>query len=134
MKEVDERVKIEIEMLRARYPDLQVSPDERWVLVPSYPLPPGWKLSSTSVAFQIPVGYPGTPPYGIYVPVGLLFQEKRPNNYTEPAASQPPFAGNWGIFSWQPQDSKWFSRADPVTGSNLLNWVIGFTDRFREGI
>jgi len=131
---MDERVKIEIEMLRARYPDLQVSPDERWFLVPSYPLPPGWKLSSTNIAFQIPVGYPGTPPYGIYVPVGLLFQEKRPNNYTEPAPSQPPFTGRWGIFSWQPKDGKWFSKADPVAGSNLLNWVIGFTDRFREGV
>lgn len=131
---MDERVKIEIEMLRARYPNLEISPDERWVLVPSYPLPLDWNLSSADVVFQIPIGYPGTPPYGIYVPAGLLFQENRPKNYTEPAPSQPPFAGTWGIFSWQSQDGKWYPKADPIAGSNLLNWVIGFMDRFREGI
>jgi hypothetical protein len=129
---VEERVKIEIGMLRIRYPDLKISQDERWICVPSYPLSTGWNPSLTDVAFQIPVGYPGTPPYGIYVPVGLLFQEKHPNNYTEPAPSQPPFTGKWGIFSWQP--GQWLPKADPVSGSNLLNWVMGFADRFREGV
>lgn len=129
---MEERVQIEIGMLRTRYPDLKISQDERWICIPSYSLPVGWKLSSADVAFQIPVGYPGTPPYGIYVPIGLFFQEKRPKNYTEPAPSQPPFAGTWGIFSWQP--GQWLPKVDPISGSNLLNWVIGFADRFREGI
>jgi hypothetical protein len=129
---MEDRVKIEIDMLRERYPGIEISQDERWVLLPSYPFPVGWKPSSADVAFQIPVGYPGVPPYGIYVPIGLLFQDKRPNNYTEPAPSQPPFTGKWGIFSWQP--NQWFPKADPVSGSNLLNWVIGFRDRFREGV
>ncbi len=130
---MEERVKIEIEMLRTRYPDLEISQDEKWVRIPSYSLPADWKPQATDVCFQIPVGYPGAPPYGIYVPVGLLFQDKHPaNSYTEPAPAQPPFPGTWAIFSWQPV--QWFPKAEPVSGSNLLNWVIGFMERFREGI
>ncbi len=35
-------------------------------------------------------------------------------------------------FSWQPVG--WQPTAELVTaGSNLLNWVVGFSERFREG-
>jgi hypothetical protein len=131
---MEERVKIEMEMLRTKYPNLEISDDGNWIHIPSYSLPNGWNLASTGVAFQIPVSYPGTPPYGIYAPVGLLFQEERPKSYTDPAPTQPPFPGTWGIFSWAPSDGQWLPKADPVAGSNLLNWVRGFTSRFREGI
>ncbi|HXG06097.1 MAG TPA: hypothetical protein VNI77_02085 [Nitrososphaera sp.] len=86
------------------------------------------------MAFQIPLaGYPGVPPYGIYAPAGLTFKGVLPDNYTEPASAQPPFGGTWGVFSWTPEDGQWRATADLVTGSNLLNWVLSFADRFREG-
>lgn len=130
---MQERIDAELVLLRGRYPDLGYQPEGRWVKIAQYPLPAGWSGGDTDVAFQIPVGFPGTPPYGIYVPVGITFGGARPDNYNEPAPSQPPFGGSWGIFSWTPDAESWRATADPTTGSNLLNWVIGFAQRFREG-
>ena len=130
---MEQRIGQELELLRRRFSNLEYREDGRWVRIPGYPLPEKWNRSATDVAFQIPVGYPGTPPYGIYVPSGLLFQGARPDNYTEPASPQPPFGGTWGIFSWAPEDGQWNPTADPVAGRNLLNWITGFADRFREG-
>lgn len=129
-----ERIQQELELLRKRYPDLEYQEESHWVRIPAYALPAGWNRPSTHVAFQIPTAYPGTPPYGIYVPAGLTFNAARPNNYTEPASTQPPFEGSWGIFSWAPADGQWRPTADRVTGSNLSNWASGFADRFREGV
>ena len=130
---MEERIEKELELLRQRYPDLEYKEEGRWVRIPSYPLREGWNRSSTEVVFQIPVGYPGTPPYGIYAPSARLFNKTRPDDYSEAATTQPPFPGTWGIFSWQPADGQWRATTDLVTGSNLFNWVTGFADRFREG-
>lgn len=128
---MEDRIRQELEHLRTRY-KVELVEEGRWARVASYPLPAGWNRTATDVAFQIPVGYPGTPPYGIYVPSGVLFNDEPPDNYKEPAPSQPPFGGTWGLFSWQP-DGPWLATADIVSGSNLLNWVMGFAARFREG-
>ena len=130
---MEERIKKELELLRKRYPDLEYIEEGRWVHIPSYALPEGWNRTITNVVFQIPSGYPGTPPYGIYTPAGLLFNQTSPDNYKEPAPAQPPFPGKWGIFSWQPSEGQWRATANLTTGSNLMNWVHGFADRFREG-
>ncbi len=130
---MEERIAKELALLRKRYPDLEYRQDGQWVRIPSYPLTEGWNRPETPVAFQMKVGYPGTPPYGIYVPTGLSYRGQRPNNYTEPASPPPPFEGSWGIFSWS-DAGQWRPTADLVTGSNLLNWVRTFADRFREGV
>lgn len=130
---MEERIKKELELLRWRYPDLEYNEEGQWVRIPSYSLPNGWNRATTDIAYQVPVGFPGTPPYGIYAPSGLLFSGSPPLNYKEPAPSQPPFPGLWGIFSWSPANGQWRPTADPVTGSNMLNWVMGFAVRFREG-
>ena len=130
---MEERIKKELALLRQRYPELEYYEDGYWLLIPSYPLPEGWNLPVSQVAFQIPVEYPGAPPYGFYVPIGLLFNQVRPDNYIEPAKIQPPFQGTWGFFSWTTIDGKWRITNDLITGSNLLNWVMGFSDRFKDG-
>ena len=130
---MEERIVQELNLLRTRHADLDYMEEGPWVRIPEYPLPPGWNRPATDVAFQIPVGYPGTPPYGIYVPAGLMFKGARPGNYTEPASTQPPFGGTWGVFSWAPEGGQWKPTADVAASSNLLNWLIGFADRFREG-
>jgi len=130
---MEARIGQELALLRQRFPTLEYRDDGRWVRIPEHPLSAGWNRATTDVAFQIPVAYPGTPPYGIYVPAGLTFKEARPDNYTEPASNPPPFDGTWGIFSWTTQDGQWHAGAEPLKGSNLLNWVVGFSERFREG-
>jgi len=128
---LEERIQKELEILQTRYP-VEFDEEGRWARIASYPLPPGWNRPATDVAFQVPVAYPGTPPYGIYVPVGLAFNGQPPVNYQEPAPTQPSFGGTWGIFSWQPEEP-WRATGDIISGSNLMNWVIGFAGRFREG-
>ena len=131
---LEDRIEEELTLLRRRYPDLEYQEAGRWVRLPEYRLPDGWNHAATDVAFQILVSYPGTPPYGIYVLAGLTFNGSGPSNYTEPAATQPPFGGSWGVFSWTVADGQWRPTADARSGSNLLNWAIGFADRFREGV
>jgi hypothetical protein len=69
------------------------------------------------------------------VPGGLTCNGQHPDNYTEPAATQPPFGGTWGLFSWSTVDGQWRATAepDPVRGYSLLSWVSGFAERFKEG-
>jgi hypothetical protein len=124
------RVDEELALLRGRYPGLCFYPQGNWVSIPSYPLPQGWNRQTTDVAFQVVL--PPAAPYGIYVPAGILFQGQRPGNYTEPAPNVG-VPGIWGIFSWQPVEGEWRPATTAAAGSNYLNWVVGFSERFREG-
>jgi hypothetical protein len=127
------RVTEELDVLRTRFPDLQYVESGQWILIPRYSFPPGWTAASPEIATQLPPPYPATPPYGIYVHSGIRFRGATPANYAEPASNQPPFGGSWGVFSWSPADGEWRPAADVGRGSNLLNWIVGFADRFREG-
>ena len=133
MTGMHERIEAELALIRQRFPGVEHLAEDCWFRVPSYPLPEGWSRSETDVAFQIAPGYPGQPPYGFYVPSGILFQGNTPKSYTEPASAQPPFGGEWGFFSWAPEDGHWKPTVDIRQGSNLLNWVTGFGERFRDG-
>lgn len=127
------RIDEEMALIRRYFPLAQFVTEGQWVLIPSYPLlHGGWNRTSSDVAFQIPRGHPGTPPYGFSVPAGILFNGARPNNYVEPAQNVPPFPGPWGTFSWSP-DGEWRPTASLQSGPNLLNYARGFADRFREG-
>ena len=130
---MQDRINEELALIRQRFPECEYHEVDRWMRIPSYPMPDGWNRTVTDVAFQIQISHPGTAPYGIYVPAGIQFQGSPPNNYKEPADNQPPFEGTWGIFSWAPEDGQWRPAADTRSGSNLLNWVLGFADRFRQG-
>jgi hypothetical protein len=126
------RVQAELELLRKRYPSLQVN--DAWLRIPDYPLPTGWNRDTTDVAIQIPQNYPGGPPYGIYVRSGLRFKDEMPGEFQDTAANQPPFGGGWGVFSWTPESGGWAQPTeDIVSGPNLLNWVLGFKARFDQG-
>jgi hypothetical protein len=131
---MQQRIDQEVGLLKTRFPDLEFRPDGQWVRIPRYSLPSGWNLSTTQLAFPIPIEYPSGPPYGIYVPTGIRFGGQLPGNYSDQAPAQPPFGGAWGIFSWTTQDGAWHVTADITKGSNLLNWVIGFQRRFEEGV
>lgn len=127
---MESRIDQERHLLRGRYPALEYRPEGNWVRIPDYKLPEGWNRETTDVAFQIL--QPPAGPYGIYVTSGLLYKNQRPNNYSEPANT--PFPGTWGIFSWAPGDGEWVQGATPSAGSNYLNWALGFSVRFKEGV
>jgi hypothetical protein len=132
---LDHRIEKELEILRSFYPKVTCVENGQWVLIEDYPIPPGllWNREKTSVCFQIPVAYPGAPPYGFYVPSGILYEGRRPGNYQEPSNNKPPVPPDiWGLFSWT-QESEWKASDDPHRGSNLLDFVTTFKDRFLEG-
>jgi hypothetical protein len=127
------RINDEITLLRSAFPDAEL--EGQWVLIKNYPVPPEprWSQPIISVCFQVLIGYPGTPPYGFYVPKGLKCNDTSPLRYTEVINTKPPFAGEWGFFSWQ-HDNSWFATDKVETGSNLLNFARSFRDRFLEGV
>ncbi len=128
----EQRLSTELEMLRGRYPDVQML--SGWFRIPIYPtFNDGWNRAATAVAFQAQAGYPATQPYGIYVPAGLRFKDAMATNYQEPVANRPPFEGEWGMFSWAPDGGAWRPTTDPRAGTNLLNFAIGIAKRFKEG-
>lgn len=134
---MNDRIEKELALLRSSYSKVTYVDSGQWVLIEDYPMPPGlaWNCQQTNVCFQIPPSYPGTPPYGFYVPAGILYEgvpPKKEKGYTEPAGNSPPFPGTWGFFSWQ-HETGWQATSDLQTGSNLLNFVRTFKDRFLEG-
>jgi len=127
-----ERIEAELNLLRKFFRNLEFL--GQWIRITDYPLPAGWSRERTDVATQVPQNYPGGPPYGIYVPSGLLFNGARPANYEDTASNCPPFGGSWGVFSWSPESGTWAQPTqDIVSGPNLLNWVNGFKSRFEQG-
>ena len=131
---MEERIIKELKLLKTIYTDLVYKEEGRWIFIPAYSLPEGWNKLITAIAFQVPVGYPGTPPYAFHTHTGLLFKGNKPKNYQEPSKNIPPFNGAWGTFSWAPDDGQWKTTSELAIGSNLLNWVVGFSNRFKEGV
>lgn len=128
-----ERIEAELALIQRFFPAVVCEEQGRWMLIPSYSLPEGWNRQATDVAFQIDERHPVSPPYGFYVPSGIQFKGAVPNSYTDPASNHPPFRGTWGFFSWAPLDGIWKPTADVQRGSNLLQWIRGFSDRFQDG-
>ena len=127
-----ERIEKELEVLRHEYPTLEFIENGLWIKIPKYPTPAGvWNRDESDVAFQIPPGYPGQAPYGIYVPTGIRLKGSGalPQSYND-SATVGGFSGAWGLFSWTPEN--WFAGADHMAGSNLLNFVRSFRERFSE--
>ncbi len=129
---MNERIDAEISLLKSR--SLNVTLNESWVLITDYPIPPdkGWNRGKTDICFQIPPQYPGTPPYGFYIPAGIMCKGNVPKNYQPKANNIPPFNGEWGFFSTKAED--WFASVDLLKGSNLFNFVMTFKERFKEGL
>ena len=126
------RLEEELSHLQSKYPDIEYVKDGRWVLIQNYMYGQGCIPESGPVVFQMPDS-PTKPPYAFFVPAGIRINGKVPTNYQEPAQQNVPFPGNWGVFSWAPADGHWRPGATVISGSNMLNWAIGFNYRFKQG-
>ncbi len=127
------RIKKEIELLKKHFKKVHFAKNGQGILIEDYKIPADlpWNSQLTNVCFKIPDGYPGTPPYGFYVPKGILCDGHVPESYKESADNKPPFPGEWGFFSWE--QVNWHPTADLVSGTNLLNFVMSFRERFKGG-
>jgi hypothetical protein len=122
----------ELAGLRKAFEGLDYRDAGQWVLLPGYPLTPGWSDTTSPIAFQVPPGFPAAPPYGFYVPATLRFDGKVPQ-WQHPPANKPPFSGNWAFFSWA-IDGNWSPpRSEAIGGCSLRSFVDSFAQRFAEG-
>lgn len=127
-----DRMREEVALIQRHFP--QAEQFGAWIKIPGFAFTPShWSRESGTICFEAPVGYPGNPPYSFYVEGGLRLGGTNglPQNYQEPAAT--PFPGIWGKFSWG-HDGSWRPAGDVVSGNNLLNFVLTFSDRLREAI
>lgn len=131
----EERVTAELELLRSVYPDVRYDPRGHWFMIPEYRDVGGqdWRPCPFPVAFRPQPGHPATEPYGIWIPHELRVQGQQPLKGQHPANEQPPFPGRWSFLSWRTQANHWKPQAKISEGSNLLNFALGFRDRFQSG-
>jgi Prokaryotic E2 family E len=129
---MSERLQQEVALLRQFYPDLEYRAEAHWVRLPRFPVPAegGWDATQVAVAFQFPAGYPGQKPYGFYVAPPLQLKDGRAVQSVTSSA-EPPWPGPWLKFSWDAPS--WHATADLGSGSNMLNYVLTFAERFRQG-
>lgn len=123
------RLSEELSLLRRYFGEIDFVDPSSWIRVAKYRLGGLWEPSEVSVAYQVPAGFPGMPPYGFYVQQtprlnGAPLQGSAPPN-------KPPFAGDWLHISWAAET--WLPAASAEAGSNLWGWTRSFADRFREG-
>ena len=92
----------------------------------------GWTPDPFPVAFHAQERHPGEAPYGIFVPSSARVNGRPPDNFESTSAYQPPFEGNWGVLSWS--CDPWIPKAQIREGANLLNFLLTFEHRFRQGV
>ena len=118
------RLEAELNLLRTHYcaVDHKHEGSLHWIQVKPIHLKDNCALATVAAVFYLTEGYPGTAPYGFFIPANVLCGEKVPkSNNTN---YQPPFPGVWRFISWQPTD--WRPTADVQGGDNLWGWVRGF--------
>jgi hypothetical protein len=132
------RIQQELALLTPVYPGVKHAElnGEDWFLLPSYRLPPSWRVHGTPVetadlCFKLGPAYPTGEPYAFLLPTGINFNGQAPANAGP--ATGVPFPGDWMQFSWSPQ-AGWTPAAQAGDGSNLLAWARSFSQRLKEGV
>lgn len=123
------RLAEELTLLQRHYGAVEFVEIGSWIRIAQYRIPAPWKPQDISIAYQVPTGFPGAPPYGFYVPTALNHNGTPPQSNAPP--NKPPFPGDWLHISWAAEN--WNPAATIDAGSNLWGWSRSFADRLREG-
>ena len=98
-----------------------------WVLLPNFPLPPGWNRASTRLMIYLPPAYPETPPQHFYLDRGLRDGLGRaPAHYFEGTSGRiGPDSGLacYCLHSQVGSAGGWSPSADLRRGDSLLTYV-----------
>lgn len=136
MAERELRLEEEYKLIASVFPSVVRHGD--WFLIPdeARAVRHGWIPDPFPVAFQAQPGHPGQVPYGIYVSSSVQVNGKTPDNFAPEADNKPPFEGQWGVLSWQGDSDgiPWIPAREIRAGANLLNFIITFEKRFKEGV
>lgn len=135
MADREQRLQEEFELIASVFSDVIRSGD--WFLIANdtRAVRHGWSPDPFAVAFHAQKEHPGQVPYGIYVPSASLVNGQVPTNFSAKASNRPPFDGEWGVLSWQGDADKraWFPKTNIREGDNLLNFMLTFGERFKQG-
>jgi hypothetical protein len=124
------RLDVEEALLNRAFPGTRIDRGAQAVVVPDFPLPPGWSHPTTDVLFLIPATYPGGCPDNICARPDLVTAcGMTPGNSqgVQQHAGRP-----WLQLSWHIEEGNWRPTADPSSGSNLLTYLLGALTRFDE--
>ena len=136
MAERELRLEEELSLIASVFRNVIRSGD--WFLIPddSRAVRHGWTPNPFPVAFHAQPGHPGQVPYGIYLPSSTQIGGQTPNDFSVTASNRPPFAAQWGVLSWQGDADRkpWVSRTNIREGANLLNFVLTFEERYKQGV
>lgn len=123
------RVQAERGVLTEYFPHIDLGPEGEWLVVPRWPLPPGWSVPASDLLIIIPPGYPATSPDSFYVGNEVaLAGGREPSNSS---ANQQVLQRLWRFFSWHIDDT-WRPQADHRRGDNLLTYVLACGTRMAE--
>lgn len=79
-----DRRRQDLVLVRLKYPELEHGEQLDWVIIPNFPLPPGWNRDRTRLLFFLPPEYPANPPDNFYVEPGLRTSSgASPGSYDE---------------------------------------------------
>ena len=139
-----ERRRLEIELLRRQYQQVEHGPDIDWILFRAFPLTSGWNRESTDLLVLIPPGYPETAPDNFHVQNGLRTESGAvPGNYAEDhwrssggrvdrcsvlrtESGAVPYAED------QDHAEDWSPSPDPHDGDSLLTFMVAVERRLLE--
>jgi len=100
------------------------------VVMPDYRLPHGWSHEVSDILFAIPSNYPAGQPDNICARSDLrLASGVLPGNNQ---GVQTHDGRQWLQFSYHVEPNDWRPHADPVSGSNLTDYLVGALTRFDE--
>lgn len=124
----DERLTLELDRLRARFPQLVTGPGS-WLEIPEFPLPAElYDASATTLRFAIPPQYPIQAPDDFFVAPPFKFHDGRPLSNVYPAKTPDGFPAL--RFSWHP--TAWRASANIDGGDNLVSFIYAVNLRLRE--
>ncbi len=122
-----ERLRREIEMVRAQFGEVTVPPDVGWLIIERFPLPEGmYNRGDTRLLHMVGKAYPQTPPDNFLVPAGLRTSDggMPGTGYKE---GQSNFGETWGVFSWHAES--WNPRPEILDGDNLVTFLFSVQQR-----
>jgi Prokaryotic E2 family E len=129
---IDRRIR-EIELVEARFGELDIAADRSWLIIRRYRLPRGWNEPETQVLILIPPGYPQTPPDNFYADLDLRLAGEG-DRRAEGGTDGPTHEGRqWQQFSWHfVETAEWQPHTDIEQGHNLLTFLDGVEQRLSE--
>jgi hypothetical protein len=121
---------LELDLVRARYGQVNSDPECTWLEVMSFPVPAGWSRTECWIGILIPPGYPVTPPDNFYMDDNVVLASGgQPGN----ASVGQVFIGRQcRVFSYHVEPGTWRPSAEAARGHNLMTFLAGVYGRLAE--